>query len=70
MRTVSMKGAIDKIKDNVEISADAIYTDDSPLYELLPVASRITGTTPLTTLLKSAYVERFTREQSTVIGVC
>jgi hypothetical protein len=32
MRPVTMKGVVEKIKDNVAITADAIYTDDSNLY--------------------------------------
>ena len=36
MPTVTMKGVIDKIKDNVSIDADAIYTDESNLYGTVP----------------------------------
>ena len=32
MPVVSQKNAVDMIKGNVSIHADAIYTDESPLY--------------------------------------
>jgi len=32
MPTVTMKGVIDKIRDDVSINADGIYTDDGKFY--------------------------------------
>jgi transposase-like protein len=36
MPAVTMKGIIEKIKDNVSIDADAIYTDESNIYGTVP----------------------------------
>ena len=36
MPTVTLKGVVEKIKDNVSIHADAIYTDESAFYGTVP----------------------------------
>jgi transposase-like protein len=36
MREVTRKAVTDKLKDDISISADAVYTDDSSLYDKMP----------------------------------
>ena len=36
VKNVNRHNVIDKIKDNIAISADAVYTDDSRLYDRMP----------------------------------
>lgn len=70
MPKVTLKGVVDKIKDNVSITANAIYTDDSRFYGTTAGCIKNHNHQTVNHSAKEWFAATFTPERLMAIGAC